>query len=331
MSEKIRIISGIQPSGKLHLGNYVGAIKNFLKLQNNTNYECLFFIADLHSLTTTFKPKQKNKEIKELILDFYALGLDFEKSTIFIQSYIPQHCELMWFLNTITPLGDLKRMTQFKDKSQIQKENVNAGLLNYPLLMAADILLYDAKYVPVGDDQLQHLELTREIARKFNKTFGKTFVEPKPILNSASRIMNLNNPLKKMSKSEPTGCLFLDDKPAIIKSKILKAVTDSETQIKYDPIKKPGISNLILIYQNLTDLKIQQIENKFENKTYFEFKKNLAELLIEKFENFRKTKAKIKNQEEKIYQKVLNEGNEKALKIATKKIKEIKEKIGLLI
>lgn len=330
MLKKTRIISGIQPSGKLHIGNYAGAIKNFLKFQNNKKFECLFFIADLHSLTQNFNPKEKNKEIKELILDFQALGLDFKKSIIFIQSSIPQHCELMWLLNNITPLGELKRMTQFKDKSEKQPENINAGLLNYPILMAADILLYDAKYVPVGEDQIQHLELTREIARKFNKLFGKTFIEPKPILTISSRIMNLNNPSKKMSKSEPEGCLFLEDKPEIIKNKILKAITDSESKIKYDPLQKPGISNLILIYQTFSDLSIKQIENKFKNKNYFEFKKELINLLIEKLENFQKTKKRLKTKEKEIYSK-LKENNEKAFKIAINKIKEVKTKIGLLV
>ena len=213
------LVSGIQPSGRLHLGNYLGALKNFVDLQNSGKYECFFFIADLHSLTEEFNPKEKSKQILELTADFLAAGLDPKKSVIFQQSQVPAHSELAFILNTITPMGELERMTQYKDKSQRQPENINAGLFDYPVLMAADILLYDAKVVPTGDDQNQHLELTRTLARKFNSRFEKTLIEPKNLHTNTPRIMDLRVPGKKMSKSDPSGCLFIDDSPEEIETK----------------------------------------------------------------------------------------------------------------
>jgi tryptophanyl-tRNA synthetase len=265
------LISGIQPTGRLHIGNYLGALKNFVDLQNSGEYQCYFFIADLHSLTEDFAPKEKAEQILELTADFLAAGIVSKKSTIFLQSQIPAHSELAWIFNTITPLGELRRMTQFKDKAETQKQNVNAGLLTYPTLMAADILLYDAKFVPVGEDQLQHLELARTLARKFNARFGKTFIEPQPILTQTPRVMSLTSPHKKMSKSEPSGCLFIDDFPEEIKKKIARATTDSGSEIKYSPGKKAGISNLLEIYSALSSEPIEKIEKKFKGKGYAEF------------------------------------------------------------
>jgi tryptophanyl-tRNA synthetase len=256
------LISGIQPTGKLHLGNYLGALKNFVELQNSNKYHCHFFIADLHSLTEDFNPKEKSKQILELAADFLAAGLNPKKSTIFIQSQIPAHSELAWVLNTITPFGELGRMTQFKEKSEEQKTNVNVGLFTYPILMAADVLLYDAEFVPVGHDQLQHLEFTRTIARKFNNKFGKTFIEPKALLTKTPRIMSLDNPDKKMSKSQPNGCLFLNDSPKTIQEKLARAVTDSGKEIKYDPKEKPAISNLLMIYSALSEEPVKSLEQK---------------------------------------------------------------------
>ncbi|MEK7086816.1 MAG: tryptophan--tRNA ligase, partial [Patescibacteria group bacterium] len=232
--QKPILISGIQPTGKLHLGNYLGVLKNFVELQNSGKYECYFFIADLHSLTENFDPAEKPKQILDLATDYLAAGLDPKKSIIFIQSQIPTHSELTWILNAITPMGELNRMTQFKEKSEIAPKNVNVGLFDYPVLMAADVLLYDTQFVPVGDDQLQHLELTRTLARKFNGKFGKTFIEPKALLTETPRLMSLDEPKKKMSKSRPTGCLFIDDSPSTIRAKIKTAVTDSGKEIKYD-------------------------------------------------------------------------------------------------
>ncbi|MEY4731277.1 MAG: tryptophanyl-tRNA synthetase, tryptophanyl-tRNA synthetase, partial [Candidatus Parcubacteria bacterium] len=220
MSSKPVLVSGIQPSGRLHIGNYLGALKNFVDLQNSGKYSCSFFLADLHSLTEPVSGEEQRKRIMELTADFLAAGLDPKRSVVFQHSQIPAHSEAAWIFNTITPLGELYRMTQFKDKAEHQKENVNAGLLTYPTLMAADILLYDAKFVPVGNDQDQHLELTRTLARKFNVKFGKTFVEPQALHTPTPRVMSLKDPTKKMSKSQPETCLFLDESSAEIEKKI---------------------------------------------------------------------------------------------------------------
>ena len=202
------LISGVKPEGPLHVGNYLGSLKNFVDLQNSGAYDCYFFIADLHSLTEDFNHKNKSRQIRELTAEYLAAGLDPKKSTIFLQSSVSAHTELMWLLTVITPEGELRRMTQYKDKVIVKRQSANSGLLMYPVLMAADVLLYDAKFVPVGEDQVQHLELTRTLARKFNSRFGQTFVEPKPILTKTPRVMSLSNPEKKMSKSETGGWSF---------------------------------------------------------------------------------------------------------------------------
>ena len=320
------LISGIQPTGKLHLGNYLGALKNFVELQNSGKYNCYFFIADLHSLTKDFSPKERIKKILEVTTDYLTAGLNPKKSTIFIQSQIPAHSELAWILNTITPFGELERMTQFKEKSENQKTNVNVGLFTYPVLMAADILLYDAQFVPVGEDQLQHLEFTRTIARKFNSRFGKTFIEPQPLLTAAPRVMSLDDPTKKMSKSRPAGCLFLDDSPKTIQEKIARAVTDSGREIKYDSKNKPAVSNLLTIYSALAGKSIKILEEKYAGQGYADFKKDLAKVISDSLKSFQKVKsqsAKIKS--------VLKTGSQKAQKQAQSKIQEIKKKIGLLL
>ncbi|MDI6734531.1 MAG: tryptophan--tRNA ligase [Patescibacteria group bacterium] len=324
------LISGIQPTGKLHLGNYLGALKNFVELQDSHKYNCLFFIADYHSLTEVFTPKEKVRQIMNLALDFLATGLNPKKSIIFQQSAIPAHTELAWILNTITPLGELRRMTQFKDKSESAPQNINVGLLTYPTLMAADVLLYDASFVPVGGDQLQHLELTRELARKFNARFGKTFIEPKPLMTDVPRLMNLDNPMKKMSKSLPQGCLFLDDSPAGIKVKIQSATTDSGKEIKYDEKNKPGISNLLLIYSALSGKTIKTLEKEFLGFGYDDFKKSLAEITIKVLEPFQKNKKELSKNLGSV-KKIIESGNKKASEITNKKIAEIKEKIGFLL
>ncbi len=322
------LVSGIQPSGRLHIGNYLGALKNFVDLQNSGKYECYFFLADLHSITENFDPKEKREQILNLTADFLAAGTDPKKSTIFQQSQIPAHSELAWILNTITPIGEMERMTQFKDKSSGQKENVNLGLFGYPILMAADILLYGANVVPVGDDQLQHLELTRTLARKFNNRFGKTFIEPKDLLTRTPRVMSLKNPLKKMSKSQPESCLFVDDSPEEIKRKIARATTDSGIEISYDRGKKPGLSNLIDIYAALAEKEPKLIVKEFAGKNYSEFKKSLADLVADHFADFRERKVSlIANRQSLIA--ALQSGSQKANAVAQKKMAEIKEKIGL--
>lgn len=329
------LISGIQPTGKLHIGNYLGALKNFVNLQNSGKYECYFFIADLHALTENPEAKDLNVSIVNLAADFLAAGLDPKKSTIFVQSQSSVLTELFWVLSALTPFGESSRMTQFKEKSITQKQNVNTGLFVYPILMAADILLYDAEFVPVGEDQLQHLELARTLARKFNKKFGKTFKEPQPILTETPRVMSLDDPMKKMSKSRPEGCLFLDDSPAEIKEKIKKAVTDSGREIKYDLKKKPAISNLLLIYSAISGIFIKEIEKKYKNKGYGEFKINLAELIIEYLAPFQRRKQfLLKSHFNRLsdvqkLKTILNIGAKKAGAVASHKIKEVKKKIGL--
>lgn len=322
------LISGIQPSGKLHIGNYLGALKNFVELQNSDKYECYFFVADLHSLTESFDPETKNEETLNVVSGFLAAGINPEKSTIFIQSQVPACTELTWILNTITPLGELQRMTQFKDKSQRQQVNINAGLFDYPVLMASDILLYDAEFVPVGEDQLQHLEFARTLARKFNKKFGEVFVEPKPLLTKIPRLMSLTDPKKKMSKSDPQGCLFLEDSEEEIQEKIKRAVTDSGKEIIFDEKNKPAISNLMLIYEGFSGLTAKKIEEKFKDKTYVEFKTSLAELLIKNLREFQDKKSNVLKP--KILA-VIKNGAEKTREKSDKKLEKIKQKLRLLV
>lgn len=322
------LISGIQPSGKLHLGNYLGALKNFVDLQNSGKYDCYFFIADLHSLTESYTPEEKRKQILNLTADYLAVGLDPEKSVIFLQSQVLANSELAFILNTITPIGELRRMTQYKEKSQNEKETSNVGLFTYPTLMAADILLYDAKFVPVGDDQLQHLELARTLARKFNSKFGKVFIEPQPLLTKSPRVMSLGDPTKKMSKSAPQTCLFLEDSPEEIKSKIKRAVTDSGSEVKFDQNKKPGLSNLLDIYSALSEKPIAKIEKEFTGQNYGAFKSALADLIIEKLADYRKLKKSLKPKTHNL-KTILNAGSKKASLKANKKIAEVKNKIGL--
>jgi len=259
----MRIFSGIRPTGELHIGNYLGAIKQWLALQKRA--ECIFCIVDLHAITTPYEPKELQKNIKKLFIAYLAAGLNPKKSIFFIQSQIKEHSELAWLLGTITPLGELKRMTQFKEKAKKHPEYINVGLLNYPLLMASDILIYNTDLVPVGKDQQQHVELSRLIARKFNNTFGKVFKEPKVFLaKSGAKIMSLTEPTKKMSKTDnPNSSIDLFDKAEDIRKKIMVATTDSEKIIKYDALRKPGISNLITIYSCFSNKPIKEIEKEF--------------------------------------------------------------------
>ncbi|MEK7547105.1 MAG: tryptophan--tRNA ligase [Patescibacteria group bacterium] len=323
------LVSGIQPTGRLHIGNYLGALKNFVELQNSGKYQCYFFIADLHALTENPEAKNLHENIKNLAADFIAVGLNPKKSVIFQQSKIPAHSELWWILSIITPPGELERMTQFKDKSRKQIENINAGLLYYPVLMASDILLYDAEGVPTGDDQDQHLELARTLARKFNTRFGKTFKEPKNIHTAAPRIMDLRVPGKKMSKSDPMGCLFIDDSPEEIRSKIMSATTDSHAGVQYDKFSSPGMSNLLEIYSALSGKKIDDIVSIFSGKGYAEFKKSLAETISDYFADFRKKKKTLLSKPSGI-KSILAAGSRKANLKASKKITEVKKKVGLI-
>ena len=324
----MRILSGIQPTGSLHIGSYIGAVSQWKKLQETG--ECLFFVADLHALTVPQDPKTFSDQVTQTAVELIAAGLDPEKCIIFIQSEVKEHTELCWLLNTLTPLGELERMTQYKDKSKQFKDNINAGLLNYPILQAADILLYQVDSVPVGEDQKQHLELTKELARKFNQKYGKTFKVPEPLmLEQGARIMALDNPAKKMSKSQPETCLFLFDEPEIIKKKIMSAVTDTGKSVKYDPGKKPGIANLLAIYSLISQKSVSELEKKFKSKGYGDFKKSLAELLILKLEPFRRKKKELLSRE--VYVKeILERGRKRAQIIAQATMQDVRKKMGLV-
>ena len=324
----MKIFSGIRPTGDLHIGNYFGAIKQWIELQNKHN--CVFCIVDLHAITTPYEPRDLQKNILETAIAYLAAGLDPEKCVLFVQSKVKEHCELSWLLGTITPLGDLKRMTQFKEKSKKHPQYINAGLLNYPILMAGDILLYQAELVPVGKDQVQHIELTREIARRFNKMFGKTFKEPKPLLSRGQKIMSLDEPRKKMSKTgNPKGCIGVFEEPQEIRKKIMAAVTDSGKTIKYNQKRKPGISNLLTIYSLSSGKDIKTLENEFKGKNYGELKKSLASLLIDFLSPFRKKRKEFLSRQ--VYVKeILKRGSRQAQLQAQSTIKSVKTKMGLI-
>ncbi len=332
------LFSGIQPTGRLHIGNYLGALKNFVTLQNTGKYQCYFFVVDLHSLTESPTPEELRINILGLTADYLAAGIDPEKSTIAQQSHIPAHSELAWILNTITPMGELQRMTQFKDKSLRQEHNINVGLFDYPVLMAADILLYNTAFVPVGDDQDQHLELARTLARKFNSRFpahrslgvggGDTFVEPKGIHTATPRIMSLSDPTRKMSKSEPLGCIFLDDSSAEIEAKVKRAVTDSGSEIKFNEEKRPAISNLLRIYSSFADEPIPAVEKQFTGKTYSDFKLRLAALIAEYLSSFWERRNTLIKKPATL-KKTLRIGSKKASVVATQKINDVRAKLGI--
>ncbi len=324
---KKRIFSGIQPTGLVHIGNYLGAIKNWVKLQNE--YDSIFCIVDLHALTIPEASQQMQKKIFDLATTLLAAGLDPKKCVLFVQSHIPEHTELTWLLNTVTPIAELERMTQFKEKAKHFRENINMGLFDYPVLMAADILLYQTDAVPVGEDQRQHVELARTIARKFNQRHGQVFTIPEALIySSGARIMSLADPKKKMAKSVPQSYLALTDSPALIRQKIKKAVTDSGKEIEYSP-KKPAIVNLINIYAAFSGLSADQIEKKYQGQGYAPFKKDLAEIVIKGLKLFQ---AKKKTLEKKptYVKKVLADGVHKVRPLAQKTLQQAKQKMGLI-
>ena len=323
----MRIFSGIQPSGETHIGNYLGALKQWIQLQEKN--ECVFCIVDLHSLTVPYDIIGLKKRILEKAIAYLAAGLDPKKAIIFVQSQVPEHTELSWLLSTITPIGDLLRMTQYKEKSKKHPKNINAGLLNYPILMAADILLYQTEAVPIGKDQSQHVELTREIARRFNQKFGQTFKIPKVLLpKKGAKIMSLTEPKKKMSKTDsPQSCIFLFEEPEMIRKKIMTAQTDSGKQVKYKLSLKPGISNLLTIYSAFSDVPIAKIEKEFKNKGYQVFKEKLAQLLIEKLEPFRRKKKELENQQA-LLEKILEAGRKRAQIIAFQTMEKVRKNMG---
>ena len=330
MKKKQIILSGIQPSGNLCIANYMGAIKNWVNLQND--YESIFLIVDLHSISVKQKPSELRQRSISFAAQYIACGIDPQKSIVAIQSHIKEHVELAWVLSSITYLGELNRMTQFKDKSKKQGSNINAALYTYPILMAADILLYQADLVPVGQDQKQHLELTRDLAMRFNNTYSETFKIPEPYIPEiGSRIMSLQNPDNKMSKSDDNlnNLISLLDKPEDIQRKIKRAVTDSNTNIKYDLNKRPGLANLITLFSLATNESIELIEKKYKNCNYSIFKNDLADAIIEMLKPIQKEYNLLMNDKSNI-EKILNDGAKKASLKAYKTIDKVYRKIGLL-
>lgn len=319
-----KVFSGIRPTGNIHIGNYLGAISQWIQLQEEN--DCIFSIVDWHAITTPYNKSTLQDTIFETASIYLACGIDPKKCILFIQSDVKQHAELTWLLGSITPLGELQRMTQFKDKSKKHKEYINAGLLNYPILMASDILLYDTNIVPVGKDQTQHVELTRNIAQKFNNKYGKTFTLPESLISKEGAIIySLQEIDKKMSKTgDPKGCIGIFDKPEEIKKKIMSAQTDSENEIRFDLTKKKGISNLLNIYSIFSKKTIKEIENDFVDKGYNDFKKSLTELLIDKLKTIQENK--IPKEEIK---KILNAGAKKAEARAEEKMKVVRKRMGL--
>lgn len=327
----MRLISGIQPSGTITLGNYLGAIKNFVKLQEElVDTDILVFIADLHAITVSQDKQALRKNIKSLAAIYLACGLDPNKVHIFIQSEVPAHNQLGWVMECNSYIGELERMTQFKDKKVKQVAGVSAGLLTYPSLMAADILLYDANLVPVGVDQKQHLELTRNLAERFNTKYGETFVVPEPyIAKTGAKIMSLVDPEKKMSKSDenPKAYISLLDDINVIKNKIKSAVTDLDATVKYDPENKPGISNLLTIYQAITGMEMRDIEEMFKDSNYQTFKEKVAEVVIGEIAPIQQKYNEYLNSKE--LDEILNNGRDAALRVGFKKISKVYQKIGL--
>ena len=324
------MLSGIQPSGDLHLGNYLGAVKNWTALAEE--FDCYYFMADLHSITVRQNPAELRRRSVAQLAQYIACGLDPEKNTLFIQSHVHEHAELGWILNCYTMFGELSRMTQFKDKCAKNADNINGGLFTYPALMAADILLYQADYVPVGEDQKQHCELTRDIAMRFNNIYGETFKVPEPYIPKVgARIMSLGNPTSKMSKSDPQGCVFLMDKPEEIARKFKRAVTDSDTEncVRYAPEEKPGVANLMSIYSSVTGKSFPEIEKEFEGKGYGVFKPAVGEAVIETLRPVREEAERMLA--DKAYlQQVYTEGAQKASYIARKTLRKVYKRIGFV-
>lgn len=326
------VLSGIKPTGVPTLGNYLGALKNFVKLQNEmTDYEFFMFVADMHAITVPQDAKELRTNIKNLAAIYLAAGLDKDRLTLFLQSEISEHVELGYVMQSITYMGELERMTQYKDKVAKQETGVTSALFTYPALMAADILLYDAKYVPVGEDQKQHIELTRDLANRFNNRFGNTFQIPEPLVTKVgARIMDLQDPTKKMSKSgDPLdkGCIYLLEPLNIIKKKIKSAVTDSETRVYYDKEKKPGISNLMTIYSVITGLTFDEIEKKYEGKGYGDFKTDLADIVANEIGALQEKFNTIINSKE--LDELLDKSREKAKILARRKMNKVYHKLGL--
>ncbi|MBQ1834877.1 MAG: tryptophan--tRNA ligase [Oscillospiraceae bacterium] len=329
-AQKKVMLSGIQPSGDLHLGNYLGAIRNWVA--RTEEFDNFYFMADMHTITVRQTPADLRRRTLEQLAIYIASGLDPEKNTLFIQSHVHQHAELGWVLNCYTMFGELSRMTQFKDKSAKHKENINGGLFTYPALMAADILLYQPDFVPVGEDQKQHVELCRNIVQRFNGIYGDVFKMPEPYIPKAgARVMCLTEPDSKMSKSMPEGCVFVMEKPEDIARKFKRAVTDSDTErcVRYDPEHKPGVSNLMTIYSAVTGKSYDEIEEEFSGKGYGAFKPAVGEAVIETLRPIREEAGRV--MKDKAYlESVYRSGAEKASYVAEKTLRKVYKKIGFV-
>ena len=321
-----RILTGLKPSGELTLGSLIGGINGTIKLQDE--YDSFIFVPDMHAITVRQDPKELKERIRKNVALYLAAGVDPNKNTIYIQSENLYHANLSWVLECTTYMGEASRMTQYKDKSS-KNENVSVGLFTYPILMASDILLYDADLVPVGIDQKQHVELTRNIAERFNKIYGETFKVPEPLIpNVGSKIMDLQNPTKKMSKSDESykGVILLLDDEKTIRKKIMSAVTDSDNKVYYDVENKPGISNLLTIYSALKEISIKMAEEHFKDYNYGELKKEVADLVVEVLSNIQNKYNNLINSDE--IDKILDNGREKANRIAKTKLEEVYSKVG---
>lgn len=326
---KPSVLSGIQPTAdSFHIGNYFGALRQWVSMQET--HDCFYSVVDLHAITSEFDPKVLKKRTLTSFAQLLAVGIDTNKSTIFVQSQVPQHAQLAWVLSCFTGFGEAGRMTQFKDKTQKGgQERSSVGLFTYPILQAADILLYQAQSVPVGEDQRQHLELTRDLANRFNNQFGKTFIVPEAfIVKESAKILDLQDPSAKMSKSSPQGCVFILDEPDVVMKKFKTALTDSGKEIKYDPINKPGVSNLLGIIKAITSEEMSLVESQFVNKGYGDLKTYTGELVVEKIiKPFReKTLSLLGNEKE--LSTLMTQGAQKAEKVAANTLRNVYEKVG---
>lgn len=323
-----RILTGIKPTGQLTLGNYIGVLKNLHK--ETARGECFYFIADLHALTLPIDPEVLRQNSIDLACFYLAAGLDPEKVTLFLQSDVSAHAEMNAIMQNYLYMGELSRMTQFKDKSSKMKESaIGLGLFAYPVLMASDIILYNASIVPVGEDQKQHVELTRDLVNRFNNRYGEILTMPKPEMRKVgARIMSLSDPTKKMSKSDPKGDIFLKDDLTVIRKKIMSAVTDSGSEVKYDVENKPGISNLLTIYASLKEISIEEAEKEFKDSRYGDFKKAVADVVCAEMESFQKKYKEIL--ESKAYVQALKVGAQRANIEANKTLAKVKQAVGLL-
>ncbi len=322
------ILTGIKPTGKLTLGNYIGVLKSIKKTTEAGN--SFIFVADLHALTLPIEPEELRENSIDITCFYLAAGLDSNKNALFLQSSVSAHAELNAIMQNYLYMGELSRMTQFKDKSAKLKENaIGLGLFAYPVLMACDIVLYDADTVPVGEDQIQHVELTRDLVNRFNNRYGDTLVTPKAVIRKVgARIMSLSDPTKKMSKSDPKGDIFLKDEPNVIRKKIMSAVTDMGNEVKYDVENKPGISNLLTIYAAIKEISIEEAEKEFVGYRYGDFKKAVADAVLEEIIPFQERYKEIK--EKKLYLTALQEGAKKANEVANKTLNKVKQAVGLL-